>query len=190
MKFGILTMIGLLMAMAFKSPDHQTVPRTREAISWMSWDQAMLAREDAPRKLLVVIVEDDNLECDRLIHGVLEDPGIADYLNEKFYPVKLDLTHSGPLTYRSNTLKTLKINSSSVHELARELTKGSMEAPTSVFLNNDLDILQPLPGIQDRQLFQAIMTYYGDDHYRNTPWSMYKESFSPTPKGNVAKGKN
>ena len=70
------------------------------------------------------------------------------------------------------------------HELASDLLKGRMSYPTVVFLDEDLNVIQPIPGYSDAPKFEAIINYFAGDHYKKTPWSTFEKNFkcgSPLP---------
>ena len=52
-----------------------------------------------------------------------------------------------------------------------------MSYPTVVFIDGDLNVLQPIPGFQDPKTFEVIMTFFAGDHFKDTPWKEYKDNY-------------
>jgi len=54
---------------------------------------------------------------------------------------------------------------------------GRLTLPSTVFLDEKLRVLQPISGYKDPETFEMIMTYYGDGHYKSTPYTLYQKSY-------------
>jgi thioredoxin-related protein len=64
------------------------------------------------------------------------------------------------------------------HELAYEIMHGKMSYPTVVFIDENLEVIQPIPGFQDAQAFEMIMTFFAGDFYKAVPWKKFVDSFN------------
>jgi len=60
--------------------------------------------------------------------------------------------------------------------LAAALLNGKMSYPSFVLMNEDLEILQPLPGYKTADELEPILTYISEDHYLSTKWEDYKKA--------------
>ena len=58
-----------------------------------------------------------------------------------------------------------------------------MSYPTVVYLDENVDMLQPIAGYIDAKGIESILNYFGDDAYKTIDWPTYEASF----KGNVGK---
>ena len=65
------------------------------------------------------------------------------------------------------------------HEFASVMTMGRMSYPSTVFFDENLELIQPIPGFQDDQTFEMIITYFGDDYYKKVPWEKYEKTYVP-----------
>ena len=54
-----------------------------------------------------------------------------------------------------------------------------MSFPTIVFLDEDQKPIQALVGYKAPAQFERIATYFGENHFLNTPWSTYKKNYKP-----------
>jgi thioredoxin-related protein len=64
------------------------------------------------------------------------------------------------------------------HELAAHLLNGKLSYPTVVFLDEDLNVIQAIKGFQNAENFELIMTFFAENHYKNTPWKSYIRSYN------------
>ena len=172
-----IAVFGLCLLSAFAP--RQTEQKGGKALNWISWESAIALSKAQKKKILVNIFQPSCSLCKTLENKTLNNPNIVNYLNQTFYLVKFDISHPDPIRLNDRVFKQVRKNGRSYHEFAAFLTMGSLEAPTIVFLAEDLEVLQPLPGYKSPASFEVIMTYYGDNFYQNTPWSMYKESYIP-----------
>jgi len=69
--------------------------------------------------------------------------------------------------------------SKSYHEFALAVTKGQLSYPTVVFIDEDLNIIQSIPGFRTAQEFEMIMTYFGENMHKEIPWSTYQQNYVP-----------
>ncbi|RYF60238.1 MAG: thioredoxin, partial [Cytophagaceae bacterium] len=61
-----------------------------------------------------------------------------------------------------------------VHELAAALLKNQMSYPTTVFMDEKFNLIQPIPGYLEPRLFHQIITYFGGDNHQKEPFDQYK----------------
>jgi thioredoxin-related protein len=46
--------------------------------------------------------------------------------------------------------------------------------PTIVFLDETLNVIQPIPGFKDPTSLDKILRYFAEDFYKTTPWKKYE----------------
>jgi thioredoxin-related protein len=51
-----------------------------------------------------------------------------------------------------------------------------------VFLNDDLSLIQPIPGYLKPTKMEAILTYFADNNHKKTPWTRYEKNYIPMRK--------
>ena len=59
-------------------------------IQWMTWDEAVAASKESPKKILVDVYTDWCGYCKKMDKGTFTDVDLAKYINENFSAVKLD----------------------------------------------------------------------------------------------------
>ncbi len=147
-------------------------------IKWMTLEEALAANKVHPKKLVVDIYTDWCMWCKRMDKQTFQKDHIARYINKNYYAVKFDAESTkNDIEFNGNIYKYTKKGRKGYHELAVALAHGQLSYPTVVFLDEKLSIIQPIPGFQDAQMFELIMTYFSDNHYKNTPWASYTRNY-------------
>ena len=148
-----------------------------QEVRWMSFEEAIQAQEKNPKKILVDIYTNWCGWCKRMNQTTFAHPVIADYINEKYYPVKFNAEQKESIEFGGRTFKYIVGKRRPYHELAAFLAKNRLSYPTIVFINEKGEVIQPIAGYQDPESFEVKMTYYGENHYKDIPYGQYKESF-------------
>jgi thioredoxin-related protein len=162
-------------------PDPQ---RNQANIKWMSFEEAVAAIEKdkkagrKPKKIFIDIYTDWCGWCKKMDKETFENAAIYPYLTKNFYPVKLDAEQRDDIKFSGHTFKFVAQGSRGYHELAASLLDGQMSYPTVIFLNEDIQLLQRIPGYLDIPTFDAIMHYLAEDHFKNTPWNDFQTKFN------------
>lgn len=146
-------------------------------IKWMTWEEAIEKNKVEKKKIFVDVYTDWCGWCKKMDMSTLSKDKIAIYMNKNYYSVKLDAQHKENITYKGVTYKFVKQNNRGYHELAAMLLNGQMSFPSIVFLDEDLNLIQAIPGYQDELNFEMISTYFGQDFHKNLPWNRYVEAF-------------
>ena len=146
-------------------------------IKWMTWEDALKAHETAPKKFVVDIYTDWCTWCKRMDKQTFQKDHIARYVNQNFYAIKFDAESKRDILFNGNTYKFIKKGRKGYHELAVAITQGQLSYPTVVFLDEKLSVIQPIPGFQDAKMFELIMTYFSENHYKDTPWASYTRDY-------------
>jgi thioredoxin-related protein len=169
-----LKIIVLLLSLTVGS----TTLSGQKKIKWLTWEEAISKSSVEKKKIIVDIYTQWCGWCKKMEKSTFMDEFIVEYVNEHFYPVKFDAEFKDIIQFNGKEYKYIKKGRRGYHELAVELTKGKLSFPTIVFLDTDLNVLQPIPGFQDNERFELIVTYFAGDHFKYTPWRRYTRNYS------------
>ncbi len=184
-RFGIIfSAFFLWSALSFTPIQHKTAalpqPQKQETgVKWMSWEEAVERSRAEKRKFLIDVYTDWCGWCKRMDKATFQEPNIARYINENFYPVKFNAEQKQELEYNGKTYGFVKNGQRGYHELAAELLKGRLSFPTVVFMDEDMNLIQSIVGYKSPQQFEKIATYFASNHYKKTPWSTYQAAYKP-----------
>ncbi|MCK0160287.1 thioredoxin family protein [Allomuricauda sp. F6463D] len=144
-------------------------------INWISWNEAVeLSKTDAqPKKIFVDVYTDWCGWCKKMDKNTFQHPDVSKYMQDNFYMVKMDAEGKDPITYQGKTFKYIPSGRRGYHELAAALLQGRMSYPTVVFLDEQLNMLSPVPGYQQVEPFMQIAKYFGENIYKDKDWENY-----------------
>ncbi|MBX2904367.1 MAG: DUF255 domain-containing protein [Chitinophagales bacterium] len=171
----ILFLIGVLFlsVTSFKSP------KTTEGggIKWLTWEQAQAAQKVKPKKIVVDVYTDWCGWCKRMDATTFSHPEIVKYVNEHYYAVKFNAEQRQPIVFNGKEYKFIGQGSRGYHELAAFIMNNKMSYPTTVYLDEQLSILSPVPGYLEPATFEMILSYFATNAFRNTQWEQYQNTF-------------
>ncbi len=146
-----------------------------QEVNWISWNEAveMSTSADSPKKVFIDVYTDWCGWCKKMDKDTFQNPEVAKYMNDNFYMVKLDGEGKEPIEFRGKTYKYVPSGRRGYHELAAALLQGRLSYPTVVFMDEDLNVLSPVPGYQKPEPFLNIARYFGDNIYKDTDWKTY-----------------
>ena len=151
-------------------------------IEWLDWEEAIQRSQTEKRKVMVDVYTDWCGWCKRMDKATFCQPQIVKYVNEKYYAIKFNAEYKGDISFKGKTYKYVNNGRRGYHELAAEIMRGRLSYPTVVFLNENMDVIQPVPGFKDPLEFEQIITYFGRDEHRKTPWDNYRKAYVPLSK--------
>ena len=179
----LLMMLITVSTLSFTPIESARYTSSSNAINWLSWDEAMQLSEQEPKKIFLDVYTDWCGWCKRMDQITFQQNHIAQYINDNYYAVRLDAEYKEDLVYKGNTYSYITKGKKGYHELAAELLKGRLSYPTVVFLDEEQNILQSIVGFKSPEEFEKIATYFAEDHYMETPWSIYQRTYKPVLAG-------
>jgi len=143
-----------------------------QKIEWMSFEAAIdaQAKADQPKKIFIDVYTDWCGWCKKMDKETFNNPEVAVYMQQHFYMVKLDGEGKKPIVFRGKTFSFVPSGRNGYHELAAGLMQGQLSYPTVVFLNEQAELLSPVPGYHPPESFMPIARFFGDNHYKTSTW--------------------
>lgn len=127
--------------------------------------------------------------CRRMENVTFNDPTVAKYMNKNFYNIQLDAESRKTINFLG---KSYRFNSADGsrgrHALAKALMQDSEKQgyPTVVFLDENYNLIQAIPGYITAKDFEAIMHYFGDGHYQSMTWEDFQAKYGIKSKDNTS----
>jgi thioredoxin-related protein len=149
-----------------------------QEINWMSWEQAVEASTDVKKKFVVDVYTEWCGWCKKMDASTFRDDEIVSYINENYYAIKFDAEQKEDITLNGKVYKFNRTGKRGYHQLAAEITRGRLSYPTVVFLDEDLNLIQSIPGYRDIKSFQMIMKYFAEDFHTSVPWKQYSRNYN------------
>ncbi len=172
MKTNFTPVIKSLALLAFL---FQALQTNAQEVNWLSWNEAaeLASNEKNPKKVFVDVYTDWCGWCKKMDKDTFQNPEVAAYMSENFYMVKLDGEGKEPIEFKGKTYKFVPSGRKGYHEFAAALMQGRLSYPTTIFLDEQLNMLSPVPGYQKPEPFLNIAKYFGEDIYKEKDWKAY-----------------
>jgi thioredoxin-related protein len=168
--------IGVFVALAFVIKP-QPQPEAG-GIKWMTWKQLQEAEKTEHRKVFVDVYTGWCGWCKRMDASTFKNPEIVKYVNDNFYAVKFDAETREDINFRGKNYKYVSQGMQGYNELAAEILNNQMSYPTSVYFDENLDEIFPVPGYQESKMFESVLNYVASDSYKSTKFDDYQKTFS------------
>jgi len=159
-----------------KAPSLKKSPEAGK-VNWMTLEQAVERNKTEKRKIFIDVMTDWCGWCKRMDSTTFVNPAVANYLNEHYYPVKFNAEQQQDIVFNGKTYHFKRNGLRGYHELAAEWLNNRLSFPTTVFLDENQTLIQPLPGYQDATKMEAIINYFGGDNHKKTPWESYERNY-------------
>lgn len=159
-------------------------------IKWLTIEEAYALTQKSPRKFVVDVYTDWCGWCKVMDRETFSKPAIIDYVNQNYYAVRLNAEQTQDIKLGKETFKYVSSGGRGVHELAAALLKNQMSYPTTVFLDEKFQLIQPIPGYLEPRTFHQIITYFGSNYHQKEPFDQYKSgTYTKEFQGSLTVGK-
>lgn len=176
----LFTLGLLLSSFIFLKNEAILTPAVNEGdkMKWYTFQEAVELNKKEKRKIFIDVYTNWCGWCKVMDKNTFAHPVIAQYMNDKYYAVKLNAEMNDTILFNNYTF----VNPSpktprSTHQLASSLLNNQLSYPTVVFLDENFSMLTQVPGYKKPEELESIMKYFGDNAYPNTKWDDYIKVF-------------
>ena len=148
-----------------------TQVRADDKLTWLTFEQAVELQAKSPKKIIIDVYTDWCGWCKKMDKNTYTNDSVIKQINENYYLVKLNAEQKEDIKFKDKTF-TFKPEYKS-HELAVSLLSGQMSYPTTVFLDEDFNILTVVPGYLTPKDMNPILKYFGQNIYKSMNWKEY-----------------
>lgn len=180
----LLTIIVAGFSLAFITFS-KTEPPSDEKINWITVQELdELAQhknwKKNKKKIFIDLYTDWCGWCKKMDQNTFTNPDIIRVMNEHFYAVKFDAESKDTIMFGNYEYKWVPSGRRGINELGSALgaVDGRIGYPTIVFLNENLEKIQTIPGYKDANGLLPMLVYYGEDHHFTTPWGSFLNQYN------------
>ncbi|WP_138479826.1 thioredoxin family protein [Dyadobacter bucti] len=173
-KLFINFFLSLAVLTVLTSFNSDTASKAEEAIQWLTIEEAYAKIQKEPRKVLIDVYTDWCGWCKVMDRETFRNKSVATYVNEKFYAVKLNAEQKEAIKLGDQKFEFLSEGGRGIHQLALALTNNQPSFPTTVFLDDKFQMIQPLPGYMKAKEFHQVITFFGEDYHKKEAFEIYK----------------
>lgn len=161
----------------FSKPDSPaTLPA--DEMQWLTLSQAESRMAAQKKDIIIDLYTDWCGWCKVMDRNTYSNRNVIQYLQEKFYPVKLNAETRDLVVWRGQQFKyneKYRVNDYAIH-----LTGGQLSYPSTVILPADGSAPQVIPGYLKPADMELILKYFGEGHYGKTAFETYRKNFVQT----------
>jgi thioredoxin-related protein len=162
---------------AMRRTDVKAATTTEPAISWMNLEEAAGKLQKERRPVLIDLYTTWCGWCRQMDKKTYSNKQVAAYLQEKFYPVKLDAETRAVLSWKG---KEYRFNASyRSNEFAVYLTHGQLEFPTTIIIPPGGEP-QAIPGYMEPKELELLVKYFGEGKYDKVSFDDFQKTFRPS----------
>lgn len=146
------------------------------SIHWMTIEDAQKANLQQPKKILADVYTDWCGWCKRLDATTYKDAAVINYINQNFYPVKLDAETKDSIILNGTKfgfVQDWKVNGAAIQLMGGQLTGY----PTITYMDEKGIIISVVPGYLSSRDMLKVLHFFGDNAYLKTNWNAYSSSF-------------
>jgi thioredoxin-related protein len=132
----------------------------QQEIQWMKFEDAIAANEKNPKMLLVDVYTDWCGWCKKMDKETFKDPKVVEYINAKFYAVKLNA---------EDTKRTFTFGGREFNEAEMAAAMRVRSYPNFVIIEPTLQNIAQLPGYRQPEQFLAGLNELIEKAFRPKP---------------------
>lgn len=167
--------LGSLRFSDNKSNQIAKADEIKTEVKWYTIEEAAALSKKKPRKIFVDVYTEWCGWCKQMDKTTFANHKIAQYLNDNFYPVKFDAEQRANIIFKDQVFKFNPQYKS--NQLAVDLMGGKMSYPTTVYLDEKLELIQAVPGYLSAKDFDAVLHFFGKNEYRKQDWESFKKAY-------------
>lgn len=140
---------------------------------WKTFDELAALQKKKPRKVIVSI---NSSFCNTgrvMIKTTFADSALGAYLNKNFYLVNFSVEDKGEIDFKGKKYLNNGEGGFPFHSLSLELTRRNFVLPSTVILDENLEILDVLSFYQTPQWMNKVAHYFGDNEFKKLKWEDY-----------------
>jgi thioredoxin-related protein len=135
-------------------------------VKWLSIEQAYKANQKEPRKWMIDLYTDWCGWCKVMDRETFSNPQVAQVFSKKYYAIK----------YNPEKEADFMLGNQSFRAMLQNKVTGY---PTTVYLDENLNMIQPIGGFMKVADYMPIITFFGYDHYKSDPWEKFQKEIFP-----------
>jgi len=147
-------------------------------ISWIDFETAYDSYKESGKKVFIYIYTDWCSYCKRMENSTFTNDSVIALLNENFIPIKFNAESKEGIRFMEQEFNFVNQGNRGYHELAAALLQGKMAFPSVVFLSENFEMIQPIPGYQPPENMRNLLDFLGNNLYEEMTWQEYTDSKS------------
>ena len=158
MKFYILPVLILFSSLNLVS----------QSINWVTMDKALELQKNTPKNIMIDIYTTWCGPCKMLDKNTFTNKDLITFVNANYYAVKFNAEGNESVNYKNRLFENPNYDPAkakrrnSAHQFSQYL--GVRAYPTIVFLDDNAELIAPIPGYQTVQKIEIYLQLFKDQN--------------------------
>ncbi|MDI1356205.1 MAG: DUF255 domain-containing protein [bacterium] len=149
-------------------------------VNWLSFKEAQEKNKLVQRPLLIDLYTDWCGWCKHMMKTTYSNPGIANYINTNFYPVKFDAETKDTVEYNGKIYKPLSPAPKTAHELTIKFLGNNLSYPSTIFTTNKYDYNLLVPGFIEDKKLEPLLIFMVENAWQTAVYDEFNKHFLNT----------
>ncbi|MGG8497243.1 thioredoxin family protein [Tenacibaculum sp. TC6] len=146
-------------------------------VKWLTFEEAIEKSIKNPKPIIIDIYTDWCGWCKKMDNTTYKNEVIVKYINEHYYPVKLNGEEKRDIVFQGRTFTYKPNGRRGYHELAAAIMNGKLSYPSTAFLNKEKQLLQNVPGYMHESKFEKVIAFFNHENYKKSSWQDFEKDF-------------
>lgn len=176
---NIIFVAAVFASPSFSIAQQQVQTEQADGVRWMTIEQAAKLQQAQPKTIMIDMYTDWCGWCKKMDQTTFSNPAIVRYINDHFYPVKLNAETLDTLYYRDTMYVNNSMDQRPHHSLAIKLLGGRMSYPTTIFVDENFKA-NTVPGYMDVGQIEPLLIYFAEKVYNTANFEDFQKNFKKT----------
>ena len=157
----------------------------QEKIKWVSVSDLENLQKEEPRKVLIDVYTKWCGPCKMMMAQTFTDKEVINYINKNFYAVKFDAEGNEKVNFKgyewtNEDYDPNKRGRNGTHDLTLAIApvNARIAYPTIVYMDENLNIIQPIQGMMRPPQIMPLLTYMANDKYKDQNYDEYLKEYN------------
>ncbi|MFA8435616.1 MAG: DUF255 domain-containing protein [Marinifilaceae bacterium] len=152
-------------------------------IQWLSFEQLDKQRRGSDKKILLYLSAKWNNSSKMMQATTFSDSTIAQLINEKYLPVRLDAQSRDSILFLNGKFVNAGKQNGNFHQLALALGQGKIKLPGLFLFDQQGKLINRTSYFLGNTIAQTLLEYFADDAYLHEKWQDFRNKNTHTNKG-------
>ncbi len=153
-----------------------------EDFKWFTVTEAIELQKTSGKKMFIDVYTTWCGPCKMLDANTFSNATIKSLLKQYYIPAKFNAESADTILFNGQTFVNKNYSPQprkSTHEFAIYIasTDQGLGYPTMVFLDENQQMIQPIPSYVTPEQLEPILKFFGTDAYKTTDWQTYLSTF-------------
>jgi thioredoxin-related protein len=147
-------------------------------VNWLTLKEAQEKNKEVKRPFLVDIYTDWCGWCKHMMKTTYSNPGLANYINTNFYPVKFNAETKDTIEYNGKIYKPTSPQPKTPHELAIKFLGSSLSYPSTIFVTNNFEYNLLTQGYLEDKKIEPLLVFMVENAWQTSVFDDFNKHFT------------